>query len=209
MYKPDETLQQLMQSLTDEPDKIGILLAVQMGGTPQELQLLIQTANFTEETHTVQSEEAFLLRCVGVGEHRVSLGMFKQMMLVDDDPLLWNHNTPYVQVYFRGQTEQIDTLMLELTQLYGQHYSVFRSLADDINRMAPLSTILSGGYGLLGEMPTPMAERVKTLFERNGLTITFQPSERETPTIPSRLLVLDDSFFIAQLFSADPVKGKA
>jgi hypothetical protein len=205
-FNPDAVLDDIISTLEVE-HKFGVLLAAQLGQTPQELQLIIQTADYDEEKAAITTQATYVIRCIGVEEHRLSLGIFNRLARVTDDPLLWNYNQPYHQIYFKGHFKNpaltADGLMLELTQLYTQHYGLFRNLAIDLNRMAPLETLLKAGHGLLGEMPAPMAAHVKTLLERYGLTVTLVETEREAPDFPYQLLVMDDSYFIATLFGAD------
>lgn len=204
---PDQTLISIIETLSAS-DKIGVLLMAQMGATPQEVQFILQTADYDEETYTVTTGDTFIIRCIGVEDHRISVGMFIRLIVTDDHPVLWNYNEQFQQIYFKGTPDNVDGLMLELNQLYGQHYGEARNLAQDINRMAPLETILTRGSGLLGEMAGPMAEKVKALFERHGLEVNLLASEQEEPPIKHSLLVMDDSFVIAQMFSADQVEGR-
>lgn len=188
---------------------VGIMLVAQMGMTPEEIQLVVQTAYFDENDRSMTTTGGYIVRCLGVQEHRISLGIFHRLVYVDDHPLLWNFNSIYRQIYFRGTPENVDSLMLDLQQLYGQHYGLFRSLADDINRTRPLGSLLTAGYGLLGEMPAPMAERIKTVLERYGLTVDLVDSDdHEEPPMQFKLLVLDDSYFVLQLVSIDLIKDK-
>ena len=203
----DQTLQSIIQTLTHN-DKIGVLLVAQMGATPQEVQLILQTADYDEETYTVTTGDTFIIRCIGVEDHRISVGLFNRLIVTDEHPVLWNYNEVFRQIYFKGTPDNIDGLMLELNQLYGQHYGEVRNLAQDINRMAPLETILKRGNGLLGEMARPMAEKIKALFARYEMEVNLVPSEQEEPPFKHVLLVMDDSFVIAQLFSADPLEGR-
>jgi hypothetical protein len=89
-------------------------------------------------------------------------------------------------------------------------------MAHELNRSQPLYNLLESGSGLLGIMPQPFARKLGKLFERNGMTLTLKdiPLEDEEeddhdhddrPEIRYELLVMDDSYFIAQMFSADPV----
>lgn len=204
---PDKLLVELVDALAVD-HAIGILLAAQMGATPQEIQLVVQSADYNEETQAVTSQQGYIIRCIGVQEHRFSVGMFNRLVVVDDHPLLWNHNAQYKQIYFSGHCEDVDGLMLELNQIYGQHYGIVRSLADDINRMAALGTILGRGNGLLGEMPEPMADLVKTLLERYDYNVNLLDAELEKSPIPFKLLVLDDSYVIAQMYSVDYLKTR-
>jgi hypothetical protein len=201
------TLQKIIRDL--EPDnRLGVLLTVQMGGIPEEVQLFLQVADFDPQANALRPAGNYIIRCLGVQEHRVSVGLFNRMAYSDDHPLLWNHNFTYREVYFRGAPDDVDGLMLELNQLYGQTYGPFRSLADDLNRAMPLGKLLTSGHGLLGEMPLPMAEQAQKLLEQHGLAVSLIASDREAPPVQFKLLVMDDSFFIAQLYSADPIEGK-
>lgn len=207
MNDSDALLADVIQRLQDD-EHLGILLAAQMGGTPEEIQLIVQVAAYDEPTDALRPESVFLLRCLGVREQRLSLGLFNVMASINEHPLLWNHSARYQQVYFRGEVVAADTLMLELNQLYGKHYGPFRSLADDINRALPLGRLLASGHGLLGEMPMPMAAHVKKLFERYDLEITLITTDQDAPPIDFQLLVMDDSFLIAQSFSIEPMQGR-
>lgn len=200
-------LEKLIETLHDD-HKLGLILLAQMGGTPEEVQMMVQIADYDEEKDAIKPDpKVYLLRCLGVQEHRLSLGFFNRMVLVEDHPLLWHHNFPFQQIYFRGEPTNIDELMLALSQLYGQLYGKFRNLADDLNLAVPLGTLLAGGYGLLGEMPLPLANTVKSLLEQYGLTVNFVESETDEPP-GFKLLVMDDTYFIGQIFNAEPLQGR-
>lgn len=202
----DPVLTEITETLSDE-NRLGVILAAQMGGTPEEVQLILQTTSFDAEQQGLKPDETFVIRCLGVQEHRVSLGLFNTIIYVEDHPLLWNHNFAFKQIYFRGTLDDANDLMLDLNQLYGASYGPFRTLADNINHSLPLGTLLMSGHGLLGEMPEPMAEKVKTLLENHGLSVRFVDTELKAPPTKFSLLVMDDSFFIAQLYSAEPMQG--
>lgn len=202
----DSGLQEIID-LLDGDDYLGILLAAQMGGTPEEVQLIVQVASFDAETEAIQPQRVFILRCIGVQEQRLSLGLFNKMVYVEEHPLLWNHNAPYRQIYFRGKAENVDGLMLELTQVFGQFYGPMRSMADNLNRAMPLGALLDSGHGLLGEMPLPMAEKVQAVLERYSLKVSLGLSDLKDPPVDFKLLVLDDSFLIAQMYSVEPMEG--
>lgn len=209
MNNPDILLQEVAAQLQSD-DFLGILLAAQMGGTPEEIQLFLQVAAYDEGKDAITPQVVYAIRCLGVREQRLSLGLFNTMAhVLDDNPLLWNHNFPYQQVYFRGEVDAVDSLMLELNQLYGQYYGPFRNLVDDVNRALSLERLLTSGHGLLGEMPAPMAAHVAKLLDRYNLTVTLINPEQDAPPIKFQLLVFDDSFLIAQNFSAEQMQGKS
>lgn len=204
---PDDTLQKILTELEPE-GHLGALLTVQMGGTPEEVQLLLQTTEFVESVNALRPTGSYIIRCLGVREHRISVGLFNTMVYTEAHPLLWNHNDAFQQVYFGGTPDNADALMLDLTQLYGQHYGNFHSLADDLNRAMPLGKLLTAGRGLLGEMPVLMAEKAQKLLESHGLSVSLIASDQNPPEAQHALLVMDDSYVIAQLFSADAIESK-
>jgi len=207
----DPTLQKLLETLAPE-QHIGILLAAQMGGTPQEVQLIIQTGEMDENHESMRTTGQYIVRCIGVREHHLSVGLFANMVLSDSNPLLFNHNEKLMQVHFEGVPPHVDALMIDLNQLYGQTYGIFdpfRRMAMEINPTQPLATILNSGKEVLGVMPQPFAEKVaKVLRERHGMTaLLVEHEDDHRPALKFRSLVMDDSYFIAQDFSADPVRS--
>lgn len=200
----DPTLQTLLTTL--QPDNnLGVLLMVQMGGTPQELQLILQTTTYDPEKDALRTTGQYVLRALGVIEHKVALGLFNNLILSHSNPLMDRYEAPHVELYFRGTLSQADALMLELQQLYGQTYGIYRHMADEINHAMPLEKLLTSGYGALGVMPQPFAEKVCALFARYGLQTSLLPAEVESAPMKHQLLVMDDSYLIAQAFSADPM----
>ena len=206
---PDPVLTKILEELKPEHN-LGVLLAAQMGGTPQEIQLILETTEYDEEKEALKPTGQYIIRAVGVLEQKLSLGLFNNLVLSTDSPILYRHNENIVQVYFKGQAQNIDALMLDLYQLYGQTYGQYRSMADEVNRSRPLGSLLSQEYGLLGEMPLPFAEKVKPLLARYNLEASYIESEDHRPPFKFQLLVMDDSYIIAQMFSSDPMgKPKA
>lgn len=221
----DPSLTQILTTLSPE-DHLGVLLAAQVGGTPQEVQIILQTTAYDEEREALKTLGQYIIRAIGVKEHRLSVGLFNTMILRDDNPLLYPHNWPMMEVYFQGKPANIDDLMLGINQLYGQtygRYDPFRRMADELNTLQPLATLLNSGGGLLGTMPQPFAARMKSYLERLGLEVNLievaqghhhheggeaeESHHQHHPPIKYQLLVMDDSYFIAQMFSADPMGG--
>jgi len=198
----------ILDSLQPE-DNLGVLLAAQMGGTPQEIQLIIQTTRLDEEKDALVATGQYIVRAINTIEHRITLGLFNNIAHSTSNPILYKHNEPLYEVFFRGKPENVDNLMLDIQQLYGQTYGIYRHMADELNRARPLASLLGEGYGYLGTMPAPFVERIKKLFNRYGMQINTAEAESHRPDFQFELLVMDDSFIVAQLFSVDPMKQKA
>jgi hypothetical protein len=207
----DQHFPKLLEALAPE-DNLGILLAMQMGGTPQEVQLILQTTEFDEEKEALKITGQYVVRAIGVVEHRASVGFFQSIALSQQNPLLYSHNEKLMQVYFRGTPENIDSLMIDINQLYGQTYGIYdpnRRMIEELNMTRPLGTLLSSGQGLLGTMPEPFAHKMAKVLERHNMASNFiEDTETHRPEgITFQVLAMDDSYFIAQLFSAEPIKA--
>jgi hypothetical protein len=209
MDDAEKNLSKLLEALAPE-DNLGILLAMQMGGTPQEIQLILQTTEYHAEKEALRVTGQYIVRAIGVVEHHASLGFFRNLVVSKDNPLLYPHNEKLMQVVFRGTPEAVDSLMIDLHQLYGQTYGIYdpnRRMADELNRSQPLTTLLNGGEGVLGIMPEPFAKRLSKVLERHQMWVELvDVMETHRPEgITFQSLVMDDSYIIAQAFSVDPM----
>ena len=202
---------QLIGELQGERD-YGVLLVAQMGGVPNELQLIVETAHYDEAVEGLRPQHDYIIRALGVREHRVNLGVFGRLLFLDDHPLLYHHNTPRVAVYFDGKAEHVNELVLDISQAYVSTFGQWRHLvdmADDINRAVPMVDLLQSGYGLLGTMPKPLADRMVKVLEHHNISATlgedasFDAADEHGRSRLAKLLLLDQSYFIALDFSVE------
>lgn len=199
---------QLLEELQGEKN-YGIFLAVQMGGVPQELQLIVQTAVFDEQAQGLRPRSQFVIRALGVVEHRVSLGVFGNLFIADEHPVLFHYNLPKAVIQFEGQPDDVNELVLDINQAYLSTFGPWRELAKDINRALPLVDLLKGGSGVLGTMPKPGAERMVRVLAHHGMKATLEESrayeeqDEHGRSRNMRLLGIDDSYLIALDFSVD------
>jgi hypothetical protein len=200
--------QQLLSELQAEKD-YGIFLAIQVGGAPNELQLFAETAQYDDQAQGLRPRNQYIIRALGVFEHRVSVGVFARLAFLDDHPLLYHHNTPKVEVYFEGTPQDVNELVLDISQAHASTFGPLRHLAADINRGKPLVDLLRSGSGLLGEMPKPLAERMARVLAHHQLKYTlieddeFQTQDEHGRSRLARLLAIDDSYLIALDFSVE------
>jgi hypothetical protein len=198
----------LLGELQGEKD-YGVLLAAQMGGVPQELQLMIQTAAFDEQANGLRPRSQYIVRALGVVEHRVSLGMFGRLFVADEHPILFHYNLPRQTIHFEGKPKDINELVLDIHQGYLSTFGPWRELARDINRAQPLVTLLTSGNGVLGTMPTPAAERMVKVLKHHGMSarleeyVPYEQSDEHGRSRMMKLLAIDDSYLIALDFSVD------
>ena len=170
--------QELVNFLSAD-ENVGVLLVTQMGGAPEELQLIIQTATYDESIQGLLERQAYIVRALGVKEHRVSLGVFNNLFIAPEHPILYHHNAARHAVKFEGKPDDANALVLDIQATYGAVFGPWRDLAEDLNREKPLFDLLQSGSGTLGTMPEPAAKRMVKVFEHHKMTATLEQVEGE------------------------------
>lgn len=204
----------LLDELQGDND-VGVLLIAQMGGAPNELQLIIQTAHYDEAVQGLRERSGYILRVLSVREHRVSLGVFSRLFFADEHPILLHHNEPMVQIHFEGQPKDVNELALDIHQAYASTFGPWRELARDLNREKPLVDLLACGSGLLGEMPRTAALRMAKVLHHHHLTPRLDGADAERAATDDhgrstrwKLLGVGDSYFVALDFAVDTMGKK-
>lgn len=206
--------EKLLSDLAGEHD-VGILLIAQMGGVPNELQLIIQTAQYDEAVQGLRERGGYIIRVMSVREHRLSLGLFGKLFFADEHPILLHHNEPTVQVHFEGQPKDVNELVLDIHQAHATTFGPWRELAQNINREKPLADLLASGGGLLGQMPKTAALRMARVFEHHHMQAHLVGADAEKPKTDDhgrstqwQLLGVGDSYFVALDFVVDSMGKK-
>jgi hypothetical protein len=180
-----------------------------MGGVPNELQCIVQMAEMDEAAGGLRERRRYIIRALGVREHRLSLGLFASLRFLDEHPLLYAHNTPSTGVFFRGKATNVSELVLDISQAHASTFGPWRFIADDLNRAAPLVDLLSSGGGLLGEMPKPAAERMAKVFAHHGMESKliedpqFDTVDEHGRSRLAKLLLIDDGYIVSLDFAVD------
>ncbi|MEM6529484.1 MAG: hypothetical protein AAF653_14400 [Chloroflexota bacterium] len=208
--------EQLLRELEGSND-VGVLLVAQMGGVPEEIQLVIQTASYDEKADGLQERTAYVIRALGVKEHRASLGVFGSLFFAVEHPILFHHNSASHEINFAGIPANPNELVLDIQAAYSATFGPWRDLGDDINRNRPLFDLLQQGSGTLGNMPSQAAERIVKVFEHHKMRATItevKPARSEDPdehgrTQKLKLLGIDDSYFLAYSFTVDKMGAGA
>jgi hypothetical protein len=206
----------LLSELNQEQD-YGILLTAQIGGVPNELQLLVETAVYDEEAEGLRPRSNYIIRALGVREHRISLGVFGRLAFTREHPLLFHHNLPRYAVQFEGKADNLHELILDISQAYASTFGSWRHLTEisaDINRALPLVDLLGAGDGLLGIMPQPLAERMERVLTHHGIKVTkelaepFTTQDEHGRSRASELLLIDQTLIVALAFSVDKMQPR-
>jgi hypothetical protein len=188
---------------------VGVLLAAQMGGTPNELQLMVQTGQFDPVKQGIRPRRQFTIRAIGVEEHRLSLGLFGALFFADEHPILYHHNLPRAAIHFTGTPADVHELVLDIHQAWVSTFGPWRELIADINHETPLTTLLKSGAGQLGIMPRPAAERMSRVLAHHGMQTRLEPIDRYEDSDEHgrsrlyKLMGIDDSYLIALDYTVD------
>jgi len=208
---------QFFEDMAGENRQAALLVA-QVGGAPNELQLITQVAELDEDAGGLRPIRTYLIRVLGALEHRVSdLGMtVGEATLTTDHPLLYEYTTRPTAVFFRGTPDNVDSLTLDIAQAHATTFEGWRHFPQYLNVAQPLATLLGSGGGLLGQMPEPLAKRLLPVLEHHGLEhkTTQDKAYIDVHDNPGLLestlsaLVIGDSYFISYAFSFDEMRGR-
>ena len=203
---------QLFQDLEGE-DRFGVLLLAQLDAVPETLQFIVTTTRLDPVTGGFRDVGQYIVRAIGVAEHRLTLGLFTTAVIKDEHPLLYQYNTAPVGLFFRGQPDDANTLFGDVLQAYVSTFGPWRQPPTYLNTSKPLISLLSSGGDLMGQMPTPLAENLAKALEAHGMETRAiaEPTESEDEHGRSRLrkvLLIDESFIVAFDFTIE-ILGKA
>lgn len=152
------------------------------------------------------------------GHHIVAPGGSTVVSLLDDHPLLWRHTMPRSGLYFRGEVEDVmsvvGALVVTHQTLVGPWDRDTNWLAQNERVMNPtqLAQVLETGDGLLSEGPVILLEAYARVLDAYGISHTMleptQPSrwngEQWLPeTEELHALVIGESYVIAPHFTEE------
>lgn len=197
--------EKLLNELAGEQD-LGVLLMTQMDGVPDTIQVAITTTKFDSAVNGLREQTHYVIRCVGVREHQISVGLFHTIKIVDEHPLLYQYNEIPVGVFFRGKAQKPTELVLDVFQAHASTFGPWRHVPDYLNTSKPLTDLLASEGDLVGEMPKPLAERMQKVLEHHQLETKLIEGKLEAPLV--KALVMDESYVIAMDFTVEEL-GKA
>ncbi|GAB4314542.1 MAG: hypothetical protein Kow00117_06780 [Phototrophicales bacterium] len=197
-------IQQLMDEVNTEQG-YGVFLMAQMDSAPDTLQFIIATTEFDETVNGLRDKHRYIVRCIGVQEHQIMLGMFKHISLhqKEEHPLLYQYNTTPVGLFFRGNPTNVNELILDVFQGYASTFGQWRHIPDYLNVSKPLVDVFSSGGDLVGEMPKPLADRLDKILKHHQLETKIIEGERHKEMPYMKALLLDESYVVAIDFSVD------
>ncbi|MCU0496258.1 MAG: hypothetical protein MUF87_02770 [Anaerolineae bacterium] len=200
--------EQLLKELSGE-QAYGVLLMVQMDGVPETLQLVVVTTEYDAQAGGLRDKGRYVIRAIGVQEHRVSVGVFGSLTFHEDHPLLYQYNQTPVGLFFRGQAADANALMVDFLQAYASTFGLWRQIPTYLNTTKPLLSILGSSGDLIGEMPKPLADRLTKVFDQHQLE--HKLVQGQTPLASDehgrsqlmKALVIDQSYIVAMDFTVE------
>lgn len=210
--------EQFFADLRGENRQVALLVS-QVGAAPTELQLICQVAEFDEAVEGLRPIRSYIIRALGILEHRiVNLGTtVGEVEILTEHPLLDEYTKTPTAVFFRGKPENPDALILDIAQAHAQTFFPWRHFPQYLNTAEQsLSTLISSGGGLLGQMPANLAERIVRVLEHHKLeTKTAEGTPyikvHDNPALLQmnlKVLLFGGSYFVAYGFSIQEMKGR-
>jgi hypothetical protein len=200
--------EQFFKDIQGENRQVALLMA-QVGAMPNEVQLVVQVADYLEEHKGLKPLRAYVIRVLGATEHRVSnLGTTSNHVeFTTDHPLLYQYITRPSALFFRGQPKDAHELVLDIAQAHAMTFKGWRHFPEYLNLAQPLVKLVQEG-GLLGQMPEPLALSLEKVLQAHGLETKLIQEEAPKPDAKSPLaqqhltaLLIGESYFLSYAFS--------
>jgi hypothetical protein len=189
-------------------NSLGVFLMAQMDGVPDTIQLMVTTADYDKEIDGLREKGHYIIRALGVREHKISVGMFNNLVFNkgDEHPLLYGYNAKPMGVFFRGRPDNATELVLDIFQGYASTFGPWRQMPEFLNVSKPLLNLVRDGGDMLGQMPFPLAKRMEKALQHHSLeTNLIEAKLEEGHEVPPQmeLLLLDNSYVVAINFSVE------
>lgn len=192
--------QQLFDELSRE-DVYGVLVLAQLDAVPETVQLVIATTQEDPASGGLRDLNRYLVRVLGTNEHRISLGLFNSIQLVENHPLTYRYNDPTVALFFRGEIKNPESAAIDVLQAYAQTLGMWHHPPMYLNPSQPLVSLLASEGGLVGEMPKILADAIESALKIHGVE-TKQFAEEGVDkdehgrSQRRKAFLLDDSYFV-------------
>jgi hypothetical protein len=184
------------------------LTTVELDGDALRLSLHI-TADEYPDIH-----EDWQVLCSAVKEHSLSVGNHYGLEFFNDNVLLWPHVARRTSLSFHGRAENplavVGALYQRHKELVGEWLPFHRFLNSNVG----LLELITGGFGMLAEGPEPLVLAYEDVMRAHGVSAShLDPTkpvygggtERLGENAPAYVLILDDSYVVAEQFVASPV----
>jgi hypothetical protein len=143
----------------------------------------------------------------------LSLGYHYGLEFFDDHVLLWPHLARRTSTSFYGKAENPLTVVGALYQRHKELVGEWLPFHRFLNSNIGLSELISGRFGMLAEGPEPLVLAYEEVMRAHGFSAShLDPTkpvygggnERLGHNAPAFVLILDDSYVVAEQFVASP-----
>ena len=180
---------------------VGVLLLAQLGSSPAEIMLAVRTTILDQAAGGLRPLNQYVVRLAGLVEHKIALGLFDHIALVEDHPLLHHHNAAGVRVYLTSSAADPDAVLADIEAAHFEMFGRWRELGDDLNHRVPPQELLKAGMGTLGEFPEPFATALGEVLRAYQVGFSSAPGEAKIGHC--YVLAFDNSYLIARSFAVE------
>jgi len=139
----------------------------------------------------------FELAFQDVAEANATPSMCEHFHIVDEHPLLWQHNDESVSMFFSSALSEPQTL---LGQLYEAHAAMFGGWRELSDYWYAGSGLLRAGYGLLAEGPRRVIDEYARVV---GDSLRYSIIHRHSPFGKYRVVLLNDCYVVCSSVSVN------
>jgi hypothetical protein len=132
----------------------------------------------------------FGILCVNVQESTLTVGGVQEVRVVDEHPVLFEHNSARSQLMFSSAPDNPFEVIGRLMEAHKNFYDHWRPLSDHLHAN---SAVLSGGYGLIARGPRVVLEAYADAINTR---LSVNIVDRSTPKNQFKALIFDRQFLV-------------
>lgn len=155
--------------------------------------------------------------CHGLRESNVLPNRYYDLRVTEDHVLLWHYSRPHRLLSFYGNVEDPQSVV---GALYERHFEIvgrWVPFHKYLNLGLPLSELIRGKFGMLADGPDKLVLAYEAVVQGFGISTSHHESRSadqmrwngETWVVqdmpPLSIMFLDDSYVIAESFTATPI----
>ncbi|MFT8322722.1 MAG: hypothetical protein ABF649_17765 [Bacillus sp. (in: firmicutes)] len=168
-----------------------------------EEQLIVTIQIIYEDTDEVVQEWEVV--CTNFKDHHLNVDYFGEFItLLDDHPLLWDHNDELVELFFKGKCEDIHQVVGDLFISQWQLSEGKIPLEKFLNKHQKVADLLREGQGLLSKGPKKLIKEHENVLLRHGYKTTLLDCVQRNEKY--KIFICGESYIVAEDFRAIQIK---
>ena len=152
--------------------------------------------------------------CSGVREESLSFGYQSDLQFFDDHVLLWPHRQPHRSTSFYGKVDNPQAVIGALYQRHKELVGEWIPFHRFLNSNMALPELIAGGFGMLADGPERLILAYEDVMQAYGFStshldsrapVYWRGNEWVRQNAPVFVLILDQSYVVAEQFTASPI----